>query len=403
MGDMVELLGEYRENRKEVMRGSGIDQQGLLAFFFPKLCFSSSSLPPLVFFIFLPLSSSNPERYTNRHFLSHKPSHHHNHYLPPSDGFCRNRRVGSEDDSIFKMALLLQIFLPILLFLLSMASSSRTLNSLTALEDEESLIHDFDHISLNHPSDSNSLCLFFKLLTPKSCDGDRRRVLEEQPSHFDNPQLAQFIADEIGELIEIYPLSLLENFGPYLRLRILFDITKPLRHGMTIQFRGISNPKWINFKFESLSNFCYLCGLVDHTYNKCTKYLMRCDNFLLPPLLEYKETLRATTPAHHKRNPFEISNSTPYEEYFPRSIANNQILQQAVDQFLRVDTSTTGFAPPPAFVPALFSHSTIPPPIMTTSIITHTDKGKGIDVTMPSPSPPQSTRSAGPVIQEPSS
>uniref|UniRef100_A0A803PCV2 Zinc knuckle CX2CX4HX4C domain-containing protein n=1 Tax=Cannabis sativa TaxID=3483 RepID=A0A803PCV2_CANSA len=216
-----------------------------------------------------------------------------------------------------------------------------------------------------------------------------------------SPQLAQFIADEIGELIEIYPLSLLENFGPYLRLRILFDITKPLRHGMTIQFRGISNPKWINFKFESLSNFCYLCGLVDHTYNKCTKYLMRCDNFLLPPLLEYKETLRATTPAHHKRNPFEISNSTPYEEYFPRSIANNQILQQAVDQFLRVDTSTTGFAPPPAFVPALFSHSTIPPPIMTTSIITHTDKGKGIDVTMPSPSPPQSTRSAGPVIQEP--
>uniref|UniRef100_A0A803NH20 DUF4283 domain-containing protein n=1 Tax=Cannabis sativa TaxID=3483 RepID=A0A803NH20_CANSA len=291
-----------------------------------------------------------------------------------------------------------------------MASSSRNPIPLTALDDEESLIHDFDHISLHSPNNSNSFCLFFKLLSPKSvkpswiekamteawtlrfpvqiseyhsglflasfqCDGDRRRVLEEQSWPFDkflmvfthpdvsptptpesvryvpfwihahripfgrkSPQLAQFIADEIGELIEIFPLSLLENFGPYLGLQVLFNITKPLRRGMTIRFRGINDPKWISFKYESLPNFCDFCGLVDHTYKKCAKYLLRCDNFAVPPALEYKESLRATTSAQHKRNLFELSNSIPYEEYFPRTKTDDQSLQQAVDQFFRVDS-----------------------------------------------------------------
>ncbi|KAF4356523.1 hypothetical protein G4B88_001071 [Cannabis sativa] len=41
-------------------------------------------------------------------------------------------------------------------FLVLMASSSRNPTPLTALDDEESLIHDFDHISIHSPTDSNS-------------------------------------------------------------------------------------------------------------------------------------------------------------------------------------------------------------------------------------------------------
>uniref|UniRef100_A0A803PZ74 Reverse transcriptase domain-containing protein n=1 Tax=Cannabis sativa TaxID=3483 RepID=A0A803PZ74_CANSA len=191
-------------------------------------------------------------------------------------------------------------------------------NPITALDDEDSLVHDFDHISIHSSTDADSFCLFFKLLSPKSakpswiekamseawtlrfpcqiseyhsglflasfqCDGDRRRVLEEQPWHFDNflmvfthpdvsptptpesiryvpfwiqvhripfgrksPQLAQFIADEIGDLLEIYPLSLMENFGPYLRIRVLLDITKPLRKDLqqaVDQFLHVDSPQ----------------------------------------------------------------------------------------------------------------------------------------------------------------
>ncbi|KAF4403493.1 hypothetical protein G4B88_008139 [Cannabis sativa] len=102
----------------------------------------------------------------------------------------------------------------------TMASSSNNPNPITALDDEDNLVHDFDHISIHSPTDANSFCLFFKLLSPKSakpswiekamseawtlrfpcqiseyhsglflasfqCDGDRLRVLKEQPWHFD--------------------------------------------------------------------------------------------------------------------------------------------------------------------------------------------------------------------------
>ncbi|KAF4384783.1 hypothetical protein F8388_002945 [Cannabis sativa] len=101
-----------------------------------------------------------------------------------------------------------------------MASSSTNPNPITALDDEDSLVHDFDHISIHSSTDTDAFCLIFKLLSPKpakpswiekamteawtlrfpcqiseyhsglflasfQCDGDRRRVLEEQPWHFD--------------------------------------------------------------------------------------------------------------------------------------------------------------------------------------------------------------------------
>uniref|UniRef100_A0A803PTL7 Reverse transcriptase domain-containing protein n=1 Tax=Cannabis sativa TaxID=3483 RepID=A0A803PTL7_CANSA len=318
-----------------------------------------------------------------------------------------------------------------------MASSSTNPNILTTLSVEENLVHEFDHISLSPSTDLNAFCLIFKLLTPKSvkpawiekamfeawtlrfpvqffeyhsglflstfqCDGDRRRVLEDQPWHFDkfviifthpdvsptptpntirytpfwvqahnipfgrkSPQLAQLIADELGDLIEIYPLSLLESFGPYLRIECCLISQSPFP-----------------------TQFLYFCGLMDHTYNKCSKYLLRCDNFPSPPLLEYRDSLRVITHAHLKKNPFEISNSTPFEELFPHSSTNDHSLQHAMNQFLRMDTpashtvtSTTPLTSAPMAFPQQPSSSTIPPPIITTSIITHTKKGKGIALT----------------------
>uniref|UniRef100_A0A803QGF5 Reverse transcriptase domain-containing protein n=1 Tax=Cannabis sativa TaxID=3483 RepID=A0A803QGF5_CANSA len=186
-----------------------------------------------------------------------------------------------------------------------MTSSSHNPPNTLQLTHEENLIHDFDHVSLHSGDTNTSYCLVFKILTTKSpkslwiekamreawtlrfpveitdyhsrlflatfqCEGDRRRVLKDQPWHFDKClmiftnleglntlsidqlryvpiwvqanntpfsqkflQLAQFIADELGDLIEIHPLSLLESFDPYLRLCVLLDVTKPLCRGPT--------------------------------------------------------------------------------------------------------------------------------------------------------------------------
>uniref|UniRef100_A0A803QH09 DUF4283 domain-containing protein n=1 Tax=Cannabis sativa TaxID=3483 RepID=A0A803QH09_CANSA len=343
-----------------------------------------------------------------------------------------------------------------------MASSSHTLPPPSTFTDEGSLIHNFDHISLNSNESRNTLCLVFKILSNKSlkpawiekamheawtlrfrieisdylpglflvsfqCEGDRRRVLQDQPWRFDkslfiftNPegihtllpdhlrfvpfwiqannipfgwkslQLAHFISCELGELIETYPLSLLESFGPSLCLRILLHTTKPLRRAMNIHFRSSPRPKWISFQYEGLQNFCYFCGLMDHTYNKCGKYLLRCDNLPFPPELGYKDILRAPSRNSFKNNPFDLSNSVPIEEYYPPASNTDQTLQYVVDQFLNIERPVSFPArcsenlptqPVSSAQTAVPNHHNListPIPIMVTSVITHADKGKGI-------------------------
>ncbi|KAF4401838.1 hypothetical protein G4B88_013125 [Cannabis sativa] len=120
---------------------------------------------------------------------------------------------------------------------------------------------------------------------------------------------------------------------------------------------------------------------------------------------KYRDTLRASAQSHFKKNPFEISNATPFEELFPRSSSPDHSLQHAVNQFLRVHspprttTITTSNTAIPTSPPSQTLPSTIPPPIMTTSTITHIAKGKGIALRISSP---PRTRPIGLVINEPS-
>ncbi|KAF4396493.1 hypothetical protein F8388_005763 [Cannabis sativa] len=128
----------------------------------------------------------------------------------------------------------------------------------------------------------------------------------------------------------------------------------------------------------------------------------------------YFPSSSSDTPCRNRRDVVETDSileaTFTFQEYFPRSTANDQGLQQAVDQFLRMDSpvsrpdiSTTCFTHSPVSFPPLFTHTTIPPPIMTTSVITHTDKGKGIAVTISSPPRSHCNRSTSLVINEPRS
>lgn len=57
--------------------------------------------------------------------------------------------------------------------------------------------------------------------------------------------------------------------GPYLRVKVGIDITKPLMRGILLNFQG--NKVWISFKYERLENFCFQCGLIKHDVNGCLK------------------------------------------------------------------------------------------------------------------------------------
>ncbi|KAG8379336.1 hypothetical protein BUALT_Bualt07G0077800 [Buddleja alternifolia] len=92
-------------------------------------------------------------------------------------------------------------------------------------------------------------------------------------------EMARFIGDQVGTFIELVsPIS--ESFWqPVMRIKIRYNITKPLR-----QFITLKSPRGEVFKadisYERLSNFCYLCGHLGHIDKFCE---MRYDkNFTAP-------------------------------------------------------------------------------------------------------------------------
>uniref|UniRef100_A0A803Q8N6 Zinc knuckle CX2CX4HX4C domain-containing protein n=1 Tax=Cannabis sativa TaxID=3483 RepID=A0A803Q8N6_CANSA len=131
------------------------------------------------------------------------------------------------------------------------------------------------------------------------CEGDKRRILDAQPWHFSQSltifaapdssfpitpdqlhyvpfwiqiygipfrcksyELAKLIATGVGDLIQVDSTTVKDGTGPYLRVRFLLDVNKPIRRGIHIRFlkMGREFTKWLDFKYERLSDFCFYCG-----------------------------------------------------------------------------------------------------------------------------------------------
>uniref|UniRef100_A0A803MIX6 CCHC-type domain-containing protein n=1 Tax=Chenopodium quinoa TaxID=63459 RepID=A0A803MIX6_CHEQI len=72
------------------------------------------------------------------------------------------------------------------------------------------------------------------------------------------------------------------GWDEYVRMKILVDIRKPLRRGVFLA-TGSSSTKWVDMKYERLSDFCFFCGQLDHTDREChTKRLPGMNQERLP-------------------------------------------------------------------------------------------------------------------------
>lgn len=56
-------------------------------------------------------------------------------------------------------------------------------------------------------------------------------------------------------------------WGPFLRVRVSVDITKPLLPSSLIN--PSRKPLWVAFKYERLPNFCFRCGIIKHSNSRC--------------------------------------------------------------------------------------------------------------------------------------
>lgn len=69
------------------------------------------------------------------------------------------------------------------------------------------------------------------------------------------------ITNVVGELITVDAPKSGVAWGPFLRIRVNTDITKPLMRGKMIQIED-SEDEWVVFKYERLPIFCYRCGIL---------------------------------------------------------------------------------------------------------------------------------------------
>ena len=67
------------------------------------------------------------------------------------------------------------------------------------------------------------------------------------------------------------------DINPFHRVRVLMDVTIPLKRFQKIRIKGDNLVKII-FKYERLPHFCFLCGLISHTEKDCSIVGMKIKN-----------------------------------------------------------------------------------------------------------------------------
>uniref|UniRef100_A0A803NK24 Zinc knuckle CX2CX4HX4C domain-containing protein n=1 Tax=Cannabis sativa TaxID=3483 RepID=A0A803NK24_CANSA len=119
--------------------------------------------------------------------------------------------------------------------------------------------------------------------------------------------LAKIIASGVGDLIQVDHTTVKEGTGPYLRIRLLIDVNKPIRRGIHVRFfkMGREFVKWLDFKYERLPDYCLYCGMLDHTKKYCHAYLQKCDESISPPPCPYDLPLRGKEKPAERQSPFQ--------------------------------------------------------------------------------------------------
>lgn len=98
--------------------------------------------------------------------------------------------------------------------------------------------------------------------------------------------MTERVVKEVGNFIGEYGESCGRNFSggwkEYLRVRVQIDLTKPLKRRMKVRKSG-DEWTWINFKYENVPSFCFICGIVGHSEKFCSRLFDTPENEIVRP------------------------------------------------------------------------------------------------------------------------
>ncbi|KAL8104293.1 hypothetical protein AgCh_028496 [Apium graveolens] len=78
------------------------------------------------------------------------------------------------------------------------------------------------------------------------------------------------VGNYIGKFIESDDNNFVGVWREYLRVRVTIDLNMPLKRRMKLR-KSQSEWCWVNFRYEGVPTFCFICGMIGHGEKFCEK------------------------------------------------------------------------------------------------------------------------------------
>ncbi|TXG54199.1 hypothetical protein EZV62_019455 [Acer yangbiense] len=92
--------------------------------------------------------------------------------------------------------------------------------------------------------------------------------IHEIPIMCMNRRIAKWLAEQIGEVVEI-PSESRECWGRFLRVKVRIDISKPLKRWLRLKLGKDDEVTVVSLKYERVPEFCFACGRLGHGIKEC--------------------------------------------------------------------------------------------------------------------------------------
>lgn len=89
------------------------------------------------------------------------------------------------------------------------------------------------------------------------------------PQGFVSENVLRNIENYVGVFVKSDPANVNGGWRLFSRIRVKMELDKPLKRRMKLKRDG-GEWFWINFKYERISSFCFVCGLLGHQERDCS-------------------------------------------------------------------------------------------------------------------------------------
>ncbi|TXG69574.1 hypothetical protein EZV62_004509 [Acer yangbiense] len=113
-------------------------------------------------------------------------------------------------------------------------------------------------------------------------------------------EMGEFIGQLIGEVVDIDVGSTGECFGKYMRIRVVIDVSMPLKRFLRVELDDMGTESMLLIRYEKIPKFCFQCGLLGHGVKECSDGLGAIGKELNKEF-EFGAWLRASGPPSHPK------------------------------------------------------------------------------------------------------